>query len=94
MTSEIESRFSVIEVHYRSSQNLVKGLPSYLQYTPDLLRNIEEFKNTEIPNGAYQFPWVLHLWPFSNIPHQEGVHCLEEVIIHFSSKKIDNKILK
>ena len=70
------------------AKELVKELPSYIQDTPDLLRHLEELNKNQIPDGA--FPVSIDVTGlYSNIPHQEGLNCLEEALNTREDKSID-----
>ena len=65
-----------VDVH---AKDLVPKLPAFLQDTPDLLRHIETLNQTDIPEGS--FPVSIDVTGlYSNIPHEEGLECLNEAL--------------
>ena len=61
------------------TKNLVKTIPSYLQDTPDFLRQIEELKKEEIPENCFPIS-IDVVGLYNNIPHEEGIQCMKEAL--------------
>jgi hypothetical protein len=61
------------------TKDLVPLIPSYLQDTPHLLREIENLKTTGLPQGA--FPVSIDVVGlYTNIPHNEGIESVERAL--------------
>ena len=53
--------------------------PSYLQDTPDLLRQIEKMNETPLPAGAFAVS-IDVVGLYQNIPHEEGINYFGEAL--------------
>jgi hypothetical protein len=61
------------------TKDLVPTIPSFLQDTPHLLRELESLKTTGIPQGA--FPVSIDVVGlYTNIPHNEGIESVERAL--------------
>ena len=61
------------------AKDLVPKIPSYLQDTPDFLRHLEDLKKSPLPKGS--FPVSIDVVGlYGNIPHEEGIRCMEEAL--------------
>ena len=71
---------------------LVEKIPSYLQDTPDFLRQLEEVKKTPLPPNS--FPVSIDVVGlYSNIPHQEGINCMREALNTRSDQSVSTNFL-
>lgn len=61
------------------SKHLVLNTPSYLQDTPDLLRQIEKMNETPLPAGAFAVS-IDVVGLYQNIPHEEGISYFGEAL--------------
>ncbi len=61
------------------TKNLVPLIPSFLQDTPHLLRELETLKTTGLPQGA--FPVSIDVVGlYTNIPHNEGIESVRRAL--------------
>ena len=75
--NSITENLSLFVDHH--AKDLVKKIPSYLQDTPDFLRHLETLNQSPIPAGA--FPVSIDVVGlYSNIPHEEGIKCMEDAL--------------
>ena len=62
-----------VDVH---TKHLVPELPAYLQDTPDLLRQFETLKESNLPHGSFLVS-IDVVGLYTNIPHDEGINSLK-----------------
>jgi hypothetical protein len=78
-----------IEHHAKS---LVPEIPSYLQDTPDLLRQLEDFKLKDLPIGS--FPVSIDVVGlYTNIPHGEGIEVFKQKLETRKDKTVPTEFL-
>ena len=71
---------------------LVEKIPSYLQDTPDFLRQLEKLKETPLPPNS--FPVSIDVVGlYSNIPHKEGIECMQEALNTRSDQSVSTSFL-
>ena len=69
-------------------KSLVPEIKSYIQDTPDLLRELEKLKTHKFKEGTFPVSIdVEGLYP--NIPHEEGLSALKNAL----EKREDNSVL-
>ena len=74
------------------SKHLVPLMPSYLQDTPDLLRQIQILNNTPLPPNS--FPVSIDVVGlYSNIPTEEGIAAMERALEKRQDKTVTTKTL-
>ena len=74
------------------AKHLVPEIPSYIQDTPDLLRHLEQFKNTRFPEGI--FPVSIDVVGlYNNIPNEEGLKAFEETLNTRKDQSIPTDLL-
>jgi hypothetical protein len=61
------------------TKDLVPKIPSYLQDTPHLLRELETLKNTSLPEGAFPIS-IDVVGLYTNIPHDEGIESVKRAL--------------
>ena len=74
------------------AKHLVPKIPSYIQDTPDLLRHLEQFKDTKFPKGT--FPVSIDVVGlYNNIPNDEGLKAFEDALNTREDKSIPTDLL-
>ena len=74
------------------AKSLVPEIDSYIQDTPDLLRELEKLKTTPFPKDTFPVLIdVVGLYP--NIPHAEALKCMEEALKTRTDKSVSTKVL-
>jgi hypothetical protein len=74
------------------AKHLVPKIPSYLQDTPDLLRKLENWKNTTIPDDV--FPVSIDVVGlYTNIPHDEGLVTFRKALEKREDKAVTTDLL-
>ena len=61
------------------AKSLVPELHSYIQDTPDLLRELEKLKTQTFPRNTFSVS-IDVVGLYSNIPHVEAIKCVEEAL--------------
>jgi hypothetical protein len=74
------------------TKHLVPELPAYLQDTPDLLRQFETLKESNLPQGS--FPVSIDVVGlYTNIPHEDGMRSMEEALEGRKDKTVKTSLL-
>jgi hypothetical protein len=74
------------------AKHLVPEIPSYLQDTPDFLRQIEQLNETTLPDDC--FPVSIDVVGlYSNIPNEEGLNCFKEELNKRKDKSVPTDFL-
>ncbi len=71
---------------------MVPEIPTYLQDTPDLLRQLEDLKLKDLPIGS--FPVSIDVVGlYTNIPHDEGIKFFEQKLETRKDKTLPTEFL-
>jgi hypothetical protein len=74
------------------AKDLVPTIPSFLQDTPHLLREIETLKGTNIPPNT--FPVSIDVVGlYTNIPHEEGIKSLKKALNTRTNQEVPTSLL-
>jgi hypothetical protein len=71
---------------------LVPEIPSFLQDTPHLIRELEVLKTTKIPSNSFPIS-VDVVGLYTNIPHNEGINSLKEALDKRKNAEVSSDFL-
>ena len=74
------------------AKHLVPLIPSYLQDTPDFLRQLEISNEKPLPKGAFAVS-IDVIGLYSNIPTEEGLNCLEKALNKRKNKQTPTNLI-
>ena len=77
---------------FHHAKSLVPEIKSYIQDTPDLLRQLEKLKTHKFKEGTFPVSIdVVGLYP--NIPHEEGLSALKDALNTREDKSVPTDLL-
>jgi hypothetical protein len=74
------------------AKDLVPEIPSFLQDTPHLLRELEILKTTRIPPNSFPIS-VDVVGLYTNIPHNEGIESLKSALNKRKNREVSSTFL-
>ena len=85
----MENMSKFVDYHAKS---LVPEIKSYIQDTPDLLRQLEKLKSKKFKPGTFPVSIdVVGLYP--NIPHEEGLDALRDALNTREDQSVPTSLL-